>query len=268
MWATVVGAVFGSLGLGSVLGWWLTQWFGLGIAHKHRVIEKHAEKLHDYATKYYAKVTVVVEFTHDQMSSIATLLQKGEVPSDDCITCSLFGLARLSKLEEVWFQEISSTLLLNSRTAERLICQLRKLIEESLYDKLACLNMESDAILRGKIGVYESFSAFKGKLEDKELRQIYQKYKATITATKENEFSELDSLISALNCLYRIMYFEVNTCFDPWYRKKTQKPCLKEADLVTLNIALNELERKGYIDSKSKKDYLKRIGAEKFKNPI
>jgi hypothetical protein len=121
--------------------------------------------------------------------------------------------------------------------------------------------MESDAILRGKIDADESFSVFKGKLEDKELGQIYQKYKTAITAIKDDGLTELNLLVSALNCLYRIMYFEVNTCFDPWYGKKTQKPCLNEADLVTVHSALNELEKEGYIDSKSKKAYLKRIGA-------
>jgi hypothetical protein len=260
MWDTIIG-VIGSLGLGGVLGWWLTERFGLNIAHKHRVIEGHAEKLHDYATKYYNKLTVMTEFTHDQMSQIATSLQEGEAPNNDCIMCSLFGLARISKLEELWFKEISSTLLLNNRTAERLICQLRKQTGESLYNKLACLNMESDAILMGKIDIQESFSAFKGKLEDKELGQIYQKYKTVMTTIKGDKLTELNVLISTLNCLSRIMYFEVNTCFDPWYGKETQKPYLKEADLIIVHSALNELENNGCIDLKSKKAYLKRICA-------
>jgi len=248
-------AVLVSLGLGSVLGWWLTHRFGLEIAHKHRIIEEHAKRVHEYSAKYYLKLIVYIEFVEKCLRGILEELRGSRSPSEETLELSLFGLARLSKFEEEWFRDASATLLLTDRTAERLIACLREQTEESLTSKLGCIGREDDSVIREHIGPYEPLSHFRVKIRSEPLKEIAEKYKVSIQRDTES----LDSLVNTMGCLHKLLYFEVNACFDAWYAKKTTKPRFRDGESAILAATLDQLQVEGRLTSDDQEEYVKKI---------
>lgn len=252
----IIIAVLGGLGLGGILGWWLTERLGLEIAHKHRVIEEHTKRVHEYSEKYYVKVISNVEFVEKCLHDILQQLNKSKSPSQESLELSFFGFARLSKLEEEWLKDISGTLMLADRTAERLIACLHGQVEELLINKIGCIDREADGILRDKIQSLERFSDFKVKIQKQQLKPIADKFRSSI----QSDTTLLSTLISTLHCLHRLFYFEMNTCFDAWYRKGTMKPCFEKSDWETMTNILDKLIQEGKVNQEDKDRYLKRIG--------
>lgn len=255
MWDSILKVLVG-LGLGGVLGWWLTQRFGLEIAHKHRIIEEHAKKVHEYSEKYYVKLNAYVGFVENCLREILGQLRKSKAPSKETIELSLFGWARLSKLEEEWFRDTSTTLMLTDRMAEEAIACLREQVEELFASKLNCISREDDSILRQHIETHEPLSRFKVKIKKQPLEQIADKYKVAI----QRDTKLLGLLVDTLGCLQKLLYFEVNSCFDAWYQKKTPRPCFQKREWLTVDATLNRLVKKGKASTDDKKAYLKKIG--------
>lgn len=254
-WWQILLLVLGSLGVGGTVSWWLTNRFGLEIAHKHRVIEEHAKKVHEYSEKYYMKITGNVEFFESCLREILMQLRESKCPSKQVIELSLFGWARLSKLEEEWFKDTSAALMLTDRTAEGVIVCLHDEIEELLFSKLGCITRENDSILREHIQTYEPLSSFRAKIRKAPLKRIADKYEVAI----RRDIETLGSLVDTLCCLERLLYFEVNSCFDAWYAKKTPRPRFENNEWAVIDSALDRLIKKRRIDAKDKEAYLKKI---------
>lgn len=255
MWGIILGVV-ASLGVGGILGWWLTERFGLQIAHKNRIIEEHAKKVHEYSEKYYIKNIAYIDFIESRLCEILVQLRKSEVPSKETVELSLFGWARLSKLEEEWFRDSSATLMLTDRTSEGLIVNLHQKVQELLINNIGCISIEDDSILREHIQNQEPLSEFKVKIQKQPLKQIADKYKSAI----QSDTNLLGSLIDTLSCLRKLLYFEVNTCFDAWYRKKATRPALYDREWKLVSAELDRLVNNGKASADDKKAYLKKIG--------
>lgn len=97
-----------------------------------------------------------------------------------------------------------------------------------------------------------------------QLHDIAQKYLANVNGATTDSLS---NLIRHLNCLQRIYYFEVNSCFDPWYGEKTFKPKLNEEDWKLLENIFNGLIEDGQIDSAAKSKYFSRLGKNRATKP-
>lgn len=251
-----VWTIFVALGIGGILGWWLTTRFGLEITHKHRVIEEHTKKLHIYVEEYYINITSFAQFLGEQLKGILQKLSQGNKPTEEELGLSLFVYARLSKLEEEWIRKRAAILLLRDRTAEKILAELRGKFEDNFLGDGGCISREDDARLREKITPFELLSEFKRKMEDPELQSIARKYKRTI----QSDIPRLRSLVGYLSCLYKLFDFEINTCYEAWYGGKNPKPNFVEEEWLLLRDTLKNMKTLGNITSKEYTKYWKRIG--------
>lgn len=247
--------------VGGVLGYFIKRgldyWLGkrrLRMEHSYRVIEEHTKKLHEYAEKYYLKTISNLRFLQNQLCNIEKL-SESNLPIEEELELSFFGLARLTKLEEEWFRKVSGILLLRDPTGEMVLTTLHAKVEEQFFGKDGYLNMEDDAQIREEIDSDERFSRFKTKLKQGRLEGIASKYKAAV----RKNISSLRSVVRSLRCLHILFDFELNACYEAWYGKKAMKPCFEPEEWSLLNDTLDELQEHKKIHLKDKKSYWKRI---------
>lgn len=162
MW-TVITPVITAIVAG-VAVWWFTQYIGLKVMHRHRIIEEHTKKLQEYTEKYYIKHEAYAKSLQKQFEQIVTTKgTTGAIPLHG-IVFNLFTVARRSKLEEEWTKNASAMLLLNDRTGEAVLSELAKEVEEMIVGENGFMTAQDDAKLRLKMEIHENPSEFKGKI--------------------------------------------------------------------------------------------------------
>jgi|GEM_PF-4988546 len=238
----IVLSILAGLGGGSILTWWLTQRFGLEIAHRHAIIEEHTKKLHEYVEVYYLKLTSLERALAGVLQGILLLLRSGQVPTQDELDLSLWLYARLAKHEEEWYQNATALILLRDDTGEELIGRLNR-DKDEIFLKTTGLTTLEEATLRLQINPHETLPEFTAKLNQYPLlKGISAKYRLAFQQPASGQtLDSLNTFITHLACVAEIFGFEINMCYKAWYGKNPARPAFDGEQVALIKAILKSL---------------------------
>lgn len=240
-------ALLGGLGIGGWLGWWLTERFGLEIAHRHRIIEEHTKAIHEYAEHYYLPYISLSRAVEESLRPAQNTKTEEELKE------SFFRLAQWFHMLYKWWKDIGAVFLVRDPTAEKLLRYLESKFlkffgaDIGIVERHTLMN-----VLESKPQVRAFFNKFKEKLGEDPLETVFKKYKQWL----DNK-AEVSSLTKELQCFHTLFLFEINMCYKSWYGKEPTKP---DVDFDLLRKRLNELGNDGKITFEDAKKYLRRLG--------
>lgn len=243
-------AILATFGLGGIAGWWLTQRLGLEIAHKHRIIEEQTKRLHEYIIGYYLPHIVFSE-------ALEQLLRGGPSLKNEPLELQLcfFRLAQWFHCQYKWAREIGGIFILLDITAEELLKHVWHGLRRFFGPDTELSVVEYHAIagaLEDDRKIAELFSEFQRRLNEEPLRSVFQKFQAWLDAT------DISALTQELRCYHRLFLFEINVCYQPWYKTKPGTKKVEE-ERGMVEGKLTELVSGGQITQKQKENYLKKI---------
>lgn len=235
-----------------ILGWWLTQRIGLVIAHRYRVFEEMTKMVHQYTEMYYIRYISLSERIEGIIKS-----QDSKASLTD-LELSFFRLAQWIHARYKWGSEINSLLLLKNHTGERLLTHIHDKIYGdyfSIQSHFTFIDYHRLAkILESKPEIREFFSEFQQELHKEPLlEKIFENYRRWLYRMNSNDRLLLQR---RLECFHKLLLFEINMCFQPWYGEDIARP---KIDYRIVREELKELCGDKEITQQDVEKYLTRI---------
>lgn len=260
--------------LGTILTYWLVGKRRIGLTHRHRLIEKNIERIHAYAAQHYwryigssatvgellpkaQKAKAEEEKAKAKEKKAKTKEEKAEaneqkVKAEEQLKISFFRLAQWFHMQYKYWKDVGGLVTVGDLTAERLLVRLQGALRRFFDKEIGPVQRHTlMSTLESEPQVREFFNKFKEKLDQGDLRVIFDKYKQWL------ENPEIPSLAAELRYFSRLFDFEINMCYESWYGRKPGKP---KIDLNLVRARLNELIDNQSITLLDAKKYLRRIG--------
>lgn len=243
---------------------WLTYWLvgkrKLRLVHRHRLIEKNINRIHRYAAYYWPYITLsravggLLDTAHKtitQQKNIKTEEQKAEIQEQ--LKISFFRLAQWFHMYYKCWKDLGGVITVGDLTAESLLTTLLGRFPSSFDDEIGLVARHRLInVFESQPQVREFFNKFKEKLGQRSLGPIFNKYKQWL------KNPEILSLAAELRCFSTLFTFEINMCYQSWYRRKPRRP---KVDFNLVTDRLNKLIESQSVTLQDAKKYLRRLEA-------
>lgn len=249
----LVGGLLG--GIITIAVWWLTQRRGLALAHRHHIVEEHTKNVQSYTEKYYWKIATSVGNLSGQLGRIQKKLKNGGQPDEQDFQLCFYSVARLSKLFEAWFQD-TTVLLVTDRTGEAVVGALLDTVDGRFSGSKGWLSAIEDAKIRREISPYEPLPDFLRKLKCEPLRSIDLKFRSAL----QTHQSELEGMLTEIDCLQKLFVFELDAFYDAWYGKKGPRPRFGNDERGIIVRTLGDFVESREISARERDKYLVKLG--------